>query len=309
MDDIDLNLLGRELDERVAEGLNRAVHVALNDDIELLEAAECDTAAHLVKGKHLLGAQTLLALQLLAFVGNLAGLLLGLDHVEGITGLRCAIETEDEHGLGRTGLLDALVTLVEHGFHATEVCTGQYDIAHLERTVLHEYGSHVATALVEGRLDDGTCSTLVGVGLEVEHLGFEQHLLEKVFDTNTGLGRDVLRLVLTAPILYEEVHVGQLPLDLLGVGMGLINLVDGKHHRHACCLSVVDSLLGLGHHVVVGSHDDDGDVGHLGTTGTHGCKGLVTGSVKEGDATAILELHVVGTDVLCDTTSLTGNDV
>ena len=40
MDDIDLDLLGRESDERVREGLDRAVYVTLDDDIKLLEVAE-----------------------------------------------------------------------------------------------------------------------------------------------------------------------------------------------------------------------------------------------------------------------------
>ena len=72
---------------------------------------------------------------------------------------------------------------------------------------------------------------------------------------------------------------------------------------------MVDGLLGLRHHVVVGSDDDDGDVGHLGTTGTHGGEGFVTGCVEEGDDTTILQRHVVGTDVLRNTTGLTGNHV
>ena len=72
---------------------------------------------------------------------------------------------------------------------------------------------------------------------------------------------------------------------------------------------MVDGLLGLRHHAVVGSDDDDGNVGHLGTTGTHSGERLVTRGVEEGDVTTILELDVVGTDVLGDATSLTCDDV
>ena len=70
-----------------------------------------------------------------------------------------------------------------------------------------------------------------------------------------------------------------------------------------------NGLLGSGHDAVVGSDDDDGDVGHLGTTGTHGGEGLVTRGVKEGDAMTILQCDVVGADVLCDATCLTSNHV
>ena len=70
-----------------------------------------------------------------------------------------------------------------------------------------------------------------------------------------------------------------------------------------------NSLFRLGHHVVIGSNDDDGDVGHLGTTGTHGCERLVARGVEECDLAAILQFHLVSTDVLGDATSLAGNHI
>ncbi len=70
-----------------------------------------------------------------------------------------------------------------------------------------------------------------------------------------------------------------------------------------------DGLLGGRHHAVVGSNDDDGNIGDLSTTGTHGCEGLVTWSVEEGNLPSVFQLNVIGTDVLGDTTSLTGNHI
>ena len=70
-----------------------------------------------------------------------------------------------------------------------------------------------------------------------------------------------------------------------------------------------DGLLRLRHHVIVGSHNDDGDVRHLGTTGTHGGERLVTRRVEEGNPATILHLHVVSTNVLSDTTRLASNHV
>ena len=70
-----------------------------------------------------------------------------------------------------------------------------------------------------------------------------------------------------------------------------------------------DSLLGGRHHRVVGSDDDDGDIRHLSTTGTHSGEGLMTRGVEERNLTTILQFHVIGTDMLRDTTSLTSNHV
>ena len=116
-------------------------------------------------------------------------------------------------------------------------------------------------------------------------------------------------MVLTAPLLYEEVHGSEVLTYLVWVSTWLVYLVDGKHHRHVSCLSMSYSLLGGRHDRVVGSNDDDSDIGNLCTTGTHGGERLVTRGVEEGDATSVRELNVVGTDVLSDATSLTCYDV
>ena len=116
-------------------------------------------------------------------------------------------------------------------------------------------------------------------------------------------------MVFATPILDQQIHLSQVLTNLIGVGTGLVNLVDGKHHRYIGSLGVGNSLLGGGHHTVVGSHDDDGDIGHLRTTSTHSGEGFVTRSIEECDSTTILQLHVVSTDVLGDTTSLTSNHV
>ena len=116
-------------------------------------------------------------------------------------------------------------------------------------------------------------------------------------------------MVFTTPFFYEEVHIGQLGLDTVGVCAGLIYLVDGENDGNACCLCVVDSLNGLWHNLVVGSNDDDGDIGHLGTTCTHSGKCFVARSVEESNLAAIGGGNFVGTNVLGDTAGLACNDV
>jgi len=45
VDDVDLHGLLRELDERARHGLDRAVHIALDDDVELLERSDAPSAS------------------------------------------------------------------------------------------------------------------------------------------------------------------------------------------------------------------------------------------------------------------------
>ena len=124
----------------------------------------------------------------------------------------------------------------------------QDEVAYAKRTSLHEDGGHISAALVKGCLDYRSLGQSVGVGLEVKDLRLEQHLFKELVDVESLLGRDVLRLDFTAPIFNEQVHAGKLFLDALGVGVGAIDLVDGKNDGYVSRLSVANGLLGLGHH-------------------------------------------------------------
>ena len=68
-----------------------------------------------------------------------------------------------------------------------------------------------------------------------------------------------------------------------------------------------DRLLGLGHDAVVGSHEQHGDVGHLGAACPHGGEGLVSRRVEEGDLPPVA-VDLVRADVLRDAPGLGGDD-
>ena len=57
--------------------------------------------------------------------------------------------------------------------------------------------------------------------------------------------------------------LGQLGLDAVRVGVGLVDLVDRDDDRHLGGAGVVDRLERLGHDAVIGGDDEHGDVGHL----------------------------------------------
>ena len=118
-----------------------------------------------------------------------------------------------------------------------------------------------------------------------------------------------MALVFAAPVLHKDVHLRQFLANAVGVGCVAVHLVDGENHGNLSRLSVVDRLLRLWHDAVVRCHHDDGQIGHLSTTGTHGRERFVTWRVKESDFLSAVELHRISTDVLGDATRLTSNDV
>ena len=62
---------------------------------------------------------------------------------------------------------------------------------------------------------------------------------------------------------------------------------------------MVDCLVRLRHHAVVGRHDEDHYVGHLRTAGAHEGECFVAGCVEEDDV-SIVDGHVIRTDMLRD---------
>ncbi len=248
-------------------------------------------------------------MQLFTAVGNGTCFLFRFHHIKGITCLWSAIKAEDQCRFSRTGLLNTLVTLVEHRLHTTKVGTGNHDVSLMQGTVFYQYRRYVTAALVEFRLNDGARCPPIGVGFQFQKVCLKQYLLEQFLNTNAFLCGNILRLIFTAPVFHQVVHLGKPFLDLFGISSGFINFVDCKHDGHTCRTGMVDCFHRLWHHIVIGSHDNNGYVRHFGSTGTHGRKCLVAWCVEEGDLSAVVQLHVVSSYVLGDSPGFTSNHV
>ena len=309
MDDVDLNLLRGELLERVAQCLDGAVHVALDNQVQFLEFSNRDAASQLFQRYRTLRTNALFTLQLLTLHRNVAGFALILEDVEFITGIRSAVKAQDGYGDRWSGLVDAGPTLVEHGLDLTAELARQNRITDAHGSAFHQQVCYVPAALIQRALDHRTDGTLAWIGFQVEHFCFQQHLFEELLDVRTILGRNLLALEFAAPLFDQHVHFRQLLADLIGIGFRSVHLVDGDDHGDACCLRVVDGFFRLWHDRVVGRHHNDRDVGDLCTTRTHRRKSFVTRRIEEGHLTALWKGHVVSTNVLGDSTRLTGDDV
>ena len=130
----------------------------------------------------------------------------------------------------------------------------------------------------------------------------------QLVDAQALLGADRDQRGVAAVVLDDHAVLGELGLDPVRVGVGLVDLVERDDDRHLRRAGVVDGLEGLGHDAVVGGDDEDRDVGHPGAAGTHGRERLVARRVEEDDALAVLD-DLAGADVLGDAAALAGRDL
>ena len=161
-------------------------------------------------------------------------------------------------------------------------------VADAERPGLDDRGRDGAAVLVELGLDDRADGRPLRVGLELLEVGDEQDHLDQLVEPDAGPRRDGHERRVAAVLLDDDAGLGQLGLDPVGVGIGLVDLVEGDDDRHLRRLGVADRLERLGHDAVVRRDDDDRDVGHLGAAGTHRRERLVARRVEEDDALAVV---------------------
>ena len=309
----ELDVVALQLAQTLGDSLERAAHVGLEDQVQrgrlaaldlLEQVLQLGTAQRRGGGGHVPGHPVAVGAGLTdgAGLGQLRG------DPELVTGLGRLGEPEYLDRRRRGRLLDLVPVVVDQGLHLAP-CGASHDrVADPQGALLHDDRGHRPTTDLELRLDDDAPGTALGRRLQLLDLGDQHDLLQQVLDAEGLQGRHLDGDGVAAPGLGHESVLRQLLEHAVGVGLVPVDLVDRHDDRHVGRVGVADGLDGLGHDAVIGGHHQDHDVGHLGTTGTHGREGFVTGGVDERDRVA-LPLDLVGTDVLGDATGLAGHDV
>ena len=284
-------------------------HVGLEDDPELLGLAGLDLAVEVLERRPAAALAGLGRGRGLARLDHRPGFLLVGDDPQDVAGLGHVGQAEDDGGGRRPGLGDPLARRVLERPDLAVGLTDDDHVADPERAGLDDRGRDRSAALVELGLDDRPDRGPLRVGLELLEVGHEQDHVEQVVEPEPGLRRDGHERRVAAVLLDDDVRLGQLGLDPVRVGVGLVDLVEGDDDRHLRGAGVVDRLERLGHHAVVGGDDDDRDVGDPGAAGAHRRERLVAGRVEEDDPPAVLRGDLARPDVLGDPAALAGRDL
>jgi hypothetical protein len=157
-----------DLDERVLQGLDRAGHVALDDQQQLFPLARLERGLQVLQGDPgaALGEHRG-ALARLAPLGDLPGHPVVVDDDEAVAGAGhgCQAEHLDRPGRRRVG--HRIAVLVQHGPDPAVGLAADDRVADVERAALHEDGRDRAAALVQVRLDGHPLGLLAGVRPQV----------------------------------------------------------------------------------------------------------------------------------------------
>ena len=303
------DLVGRDPFERADDRLDRALHVALDDDRQFLGGAGRDLREHLFERAAPAGRRRRVAPAALAEIGDLARPRLVLDNDEIVAGERQAVEPEHLDRGRRPGLLLVLAALVDQRADPSPFAAGDENVADIQRAALHQNRRDRAAAAVELGFEDDALGGALRVRLQVEQFGLQQDRFLQLVEIGLLQRRHLDVEHLAAKLLDDDLVLQQFLADPVGSRVGPVDLVDRDDDRNLGRLRVADRLDGLLHDAVIGGDDQHDDVGDIGAARTHRGKGLMARRVDERDLLAVGERHAVGADMLRDAAGLAAGHV
>ena len=179
MNDLHLDFVGGQLEQRLRQRFLRALHVGLDDQRQRLRFALSHRLEHVLELGGLLLGQLHVAVLARAEGRDFARPALVGKHHELVAGLRHFGEALDLDRDRRTGFGRRLAVLVEHRAHTAVARSGKHHVAALQGARLHQHRRDRAAALVELSFDDEALGHCFGGRTQLEHFGLQQHLLEQ----------------------------------------------------------------------------------------------------------------------------------
>ncbi len=281
--DLDLHPVVRQLGQQVAQDLHRALHIALQNDVQFLLAGELQLFRQAFERHARALGQLRFARLLLAVFRNAARLLAIGDGDKLIAGLRQSFETQNFHRGCRSRGVERNAAIVEHRAYLAKDVAHHEVVAGVQRSVLHQHRRHRTASAVELGFEHRSSRQTIGHSLQVLQISNQADHFHQQIEIGLLLGGNLHEHGAAAPVFRHQSAIGELLLHPLGQSAGLVNLIDRDDDRHLRRLRVVDGLQRLRHHTVIGSHDQHDDIGHLRSASTHAGEGFVTRRVEEYD--------------------------
>ena len=186
VDDADLHLVGVLTADGFHQRFDRALHVALDDQIDRLDVAGLHRLEQVVERDLALRAQRLLARQSGTFLGNRASAIDIVEHVKLVARGWKHIKTADDDRHRRRRRLDHLAVVIQQASQPAVACTGQQHIADIQRAILNQHGRHRAETLVDAAFDNRAACGSGWIRFEFQQLGL---VIEQLDQLGNALAR------------------------------------------------------------------------------------------------------------------------
>src|SRR6185312_11392135 len=154
VNEVDLDLGGRQLLQRMCQRFLRTLHVRLDDQRQRLAGARGHLIEHALQLRSLLFGKLDISELTLAEQRDLARATLVAEDDHFFAGLRDIRQTLDLDRNRRTGLRHAVAVFIQHRSDTTEYRASKHDVTALERSRLNQQSRDRAATFVQPRLDD-----------------------------------------------------------------------------------------------------------------------------------------------------------
>src|SRR5262249_46380006 len=168
MNDAGSDLASTELPKRCGYGLDRALHVAFDDERELLDAGLFQLAHHLLEAAASARHCEPLAALAGAIIGDLSRACFVLDYGEVIACLRRRVEAEHFDGNRGTSFFHVVADIVDQRAHPSPGLACDDKVAEPERAALDESGANRPASTLELRLCDHAFGGAIGIGGQLQ---------------------------------------------------------------------------------------------------------------------------------------------
>ena len=300
------NLFVRKPRKQIAEHFHRALHIALQDDVQFLGAGGLDLLGQSFQRYARTLGQRGFAGFLLAVFGDAARLVAIRDNNELISSLRQTFHAQNFNRRGRRRGLKRRSAIVEHGANFAVDVAHHKVVAGNERAVLHQHRGHRSAAAIEFRFEHHARRSALRSRLQLRQIRDQADHFHQQVQIRFLLRRNVDEDRLAAPLFRHQAAIGELLLHAVGHCVGLIDLVHGDDDRNFGGVRVIDRFHGLRHDAVIGSDDQHHNVGGFRSARPHAGKRFVTRRIEEYDLAPegrrflVGNANFVGADVLRD---------
>ena len=285
------------------DGFGRTLHVGLHQHRQLSHVHVSLGLRHqLFQRGRSPGSGALVFCGLDPVIGDFTRRGFGFDDVQRVTRRRCTRQAQHFDRNRRSSLGNRLAFRVDERADLAPLLADDKDIAFAQGAVLHQNGGNRATAHIQLGFDHSTGGAAVRVGLEFQNFRLKRNGLQQIVQTHAGFRRHFHILHIARHRFDNDFVLQQIGADLGRIGAVLVHLVDGHDQRHLGRLGMGNRLNRLGHDGIVSGNHQHNNVGHIRTARPHRGKGGVARGVEEGQNLPLIGFHLIGTDVLGDTT-------